>query len=517
MTSTKKVVVIGAGHNGLVCGAYLAKWGFDVLIVERAGHVGGACITQELLPGYRFSTFAYGAHGPVPKVCRDLEIPAEAFQVAAPDPTLVQVYPDGDRVILWSDPSRTEAELARFGQQEVRGFRAYRTFCARALEICGSFFLSDPPDPIELRQKWSDSEHAPVLEVLLAGSLWDVISECFESEKVRMAFARADDAGPSTYPGSALAEFTESASSGIGVRNQSGILEGGMGQVTRVLAERVAAYGGRIRLTSPVRRIRVRGNRAEGVELESGEVIPADLVVSNADPKRTFLKLVNPEDLPGEFRQAVANLKTRANYMKFHAALNDWPRFHALRADELGDPRFASAARILPSLAYMEESWLEAQRGRLPLNPILSLQLPTAYWPTQAPSGKHTFGAWVRWAPARLTDGSPWEQHREEVGQRIIQIIDGYAPGFARSVEWSRLYTPADIENETGITDASIRHLDMTLDQMLHRRPLPAWSRFQTPVPGLWLCGSGTHPCGSVTGAPGHNCAAAIRREAEGA
>jgi phytoene dehydrogenase-like protein len=503
-------VIIGAGHNGLVCASYLAKAGQNVLVVERSGYLGGACITQELVPGFRFSTFAYGAHGPGPKICGDLEIPAEAFHIKRLDPGLVQLFPDGDRIVLWSDPTRMEAELERFGGREVEGYRQYRRWCARADAICADFFLRRPPDPAELRQKWTDPTDAWVLSVLLQGSLWDLISPCFTHEKVRMAFARADDAGPANHPGSALAEFVENASTGLGVRNQAGLLEQGMGEITAVLAGRLQAYGGTIRRSAPVRRILVRADRAVGVELESGETIPARRVVSNADPKRTFLKLLSPGSVAPSFRRAVAAITTRASYSKFLAALSRPPAYRALRSEERADVRMAAAVRIGPSLLAVEECWADAQQGKWPLNPVMSCHLPTAYWPSQAPAGKHCFSAWLRWTPAKLADGSTWEDNRERFTTRILQIFEDYAPGFGASVEWSRLLTPADIERETGITDASIRHVDMTLDQMLNRRPLPAWASYQTPVPGLWLCGSGTHPGGSVTGGPGHNCAAAI-------
>jgi phytoene dehydrogenase-like protein len=483
-----------------------------VLVVERSSQAGGACITQELLPGFRFSTFAYSAHGPGPKICSDLQIPEDAFPMVTPDPALVQLFPDRSRLVLWHDADLTKSELARFSLHDANSYEAYQDFCRRAVKICGDFLFEDPPDPLDIRRRWTRQEDSEVLDILFKGSLWDAICSHFEHEKVRMAFARADDAGPTNYPGSALAEFVESASSGLGIRNQSGLLRGGMGRITEILAQRVAAYGGTIRLNAPVRRVLVERGRASGVELESGEQMGAAAVVSNADPKRTYLTLVGPEHCDPGFRAAITNLKTNASYMKFLAVLSEPPRFSALSNNERDDPRFAAAARILPSLSYLEESWQDCLHGRLPQNPVLSLQLPTAYWPSQAPPGKHTFGAWVRWAPSRLADGSSWDARREEMADRLVMILESYAPGFASTVQWRRLYTPTDIERETGITDASIRHLDMTLDQMLNRRPLLGWCRYQTPIEGLWLCGSGTHPCGSVTGVPGHNCAAAFLR-----
>lgn len=215
------------------------------------------------------------------------------------------------------------------------------------------------------------------------------------------------------------------------------------------------------------------------------------------------------EELEPEFIRQVRSIRTRASYMKYHAILSGVPAFRAMPAEWKGNARAAAAVRISPSLEYFQRAWCDSQAGVPSRQPVMSLQLPTAYMPEMAQPGKHIFGAWVRYGPARLREGT-WEDARESVMRNIVRIIGEYAPGFNDLIEWQTLYTPADIERETGITDASIRHVDMTLDQLLHRRPMPAWSSYQSPLPGLWLCGSGTHPCGSVTGAPGHNAAASL-------
>jgi len=245
------------------------------------------------------------------------------------------------------------------------------------------------------------------------------------------------------------------------------------------------------------------------VRLESGRTLRSDLVVSNADPKRTFLRLVGVDDLDADFRRCVANIKTRAGYMKYHAIVSDVPSYTAMPEELAGDVRVASAARIAPSLDYYRQAWADAQSGLPSARPVLSTHIPTGYTPDLAPPGKHIFGAWIRYGPARPRDGD-WERLREPTMRNVASVLDHYAPGFSELVEWQKLYTPADIERETGMTDASIRHVDMTLEQMLHRRPLPAWSSYKSPLEGLWLCGSGMHPCRSVAGGPGHNSAKAI-------
>jgi len=504
MSQDADVILIGAGHNGLVCGAYLAKAGLDVLIVERSHRIGGGCVTEELTPGCHFSTFAYNANGPGPKICHDLEISAHAFEVVEPEPRLLSPFPDGDYLLWWGDPQKTAHEIARFGAHEADGFIGYQQFMQRAKEIAQEVFLQHrPPRPEELTQRYQGTPHAPVLEALLTRSHWDVLNDYFTHEKVKCALARADDCGYPTAVGSLLAEVLESANDGAGIERKSGVVRGGMGKVSAALADAARRYGATIRTESPVESILVEQERACGVRLQEGNELRARIVVSNADPKRTFLRLLQPDQIPPAFRRDVERIKTRAGYMKYHAVLKGIPKFTCLPTVEV------SAARIAPSLAYYEQAWLDAQSGIPARNPILSLQFPTLLIPEMVTPGKQIMGAWVRFAPIQPRDGG-WEAWRPKVLESILTTVEKYAPGFRDLIEWQRLYTTADIESETAMTDASIRHVDMTLDQVLHRRPLPAWSAYKTPLDGLWLCGSGTHPCGSVTGAPGHNAARAI-------
>lgn len=512
MADAADIVIIGAGHNGLVCAGYLAKAGLDVIVVERSHRIGGACITEELVPGCRFSTFAYGAHGPGPKLCRDLEVPADAFIVEGIDPTMFFPFPDGDCIVLWADAEKTAAGLERFGPGEADGYLSYLKFMDQAVGLAEEWFLSPAMAHDQLYARYRGTPQAPVLEAMLTRSHWDVLCDYLDSDRLRCALARADDVGYPTAVGSLLAEAVESASRGAGVDGKSGIVRGGMGKITEALADAARRFGAEIRTNCPAQQIAVEQGRAVGVRLTSGELLRARLVVSNADPKRTFLKLVDPSDLDPGFRRQVERIKTRAGYMKYHAVLSGVPRFRAMPPELAGDARAAASVRISPSLEYFERAWFDAQSGIPAREPVMSLQLPTAYDPQMAPPGKHIFGAWVRFAPARPRQGT-WDELREPTMRNIVRVIDAYAPGFSELIEWQKLYTPADIERETGITDASIRHVDMTLDQMLHRRPLPAWSAYRTPLNGLYLCGSGTHPCGSVTGGPGHNAAHAILRD----
>ncbi|MBH05478.1 MAG: hypothetical protein CMJ20_04070 [Phycisphaeraceae bacterium] len=490
MAKAADVIVIGAGHNGLVCASYLAKSGLDVLVVERSHRIGGACITEELVPGYQFSTFAYSAHGRAPRICRDLEIPPDAWLIEEADPRMFTPFPDGDHLFLWQDVNRTVTGLERLSQRDAQVYPDYLQYMDKAVQMTKDWYFEPPQNHQALYERYRGTEYVDVLEAMLTRSHWDVLGDFFESEKIKTVLARADDVGSPAAVGSFLAEAVEAANCASGVEGKSGLPRGGMGVITVALAEALVRWGGQIQTKTAVQKILLENGRAVGVQVDSGQVLRADLIVSNADPKRTFLTLLASEDVPGSFRRQVSNLKTRAGYMKYHAILSDFSRFSAMPSEHADDPRCAASVRIAPSLEYFESAWHDAQQGRPSKQPVMSLQLPTAYGSQECQLGKHIFGAWVRYGPARLKSGT-WDHIRGKVMQNIVGQIEQYAPGFTDAIEWQRLYTVADVERETGITDASIRHVDMTLDQMLHRRPLPAWSAYKSPIASLWMCGSG--------------------------
>ena len=298
------VILIGAGHNGLVCAAYLAKAGLDVLVVERSHRIGGACVTEELVPGCHFSTFAYNAHGPGPTICRDLEIPTHAFEIVEPEPKLMSPFPDGDHIIWWGDAQKSAAGIARYGPSEVDGFFAYQELMQRGKEIAQDLFLSSrPPTHAELYERYRGTPHQLVLEAMLTRSHWDVLGDYFSSEKVKCALARADDCGYPTAVGSLLAEVLDLANDGAGIEGRSGIVRGGMGEISAALADAARRFGATIRTELPVETVLVENSRACGVRLQGGEELRAPLIVSSADPKRTFLRLVDASHIPNAFRR----------------------------------------------------------------------------------------------------------------------------------------------------------------------------------------------------------------------
>ncbi|HEX2501760.1 MAG TPA: NAD(P)/FAD-dependent oxidoreductase [Methylomirabilota bacterium] len=500
-------VIVGGGHNGLVAATYLARGGLKVLVLERRHMVGGACVTEELFPGYRLSSCSYICHLLQEQVIRDLDLPRHGFEVFPLEPARFHPFPDGRHLVVWEDVQRTAGEIERYSKRDAAAYPRWVALWERAAALLHPYFLAPAPTYAELAARVHGTPDEEVFETLLTRPMWDLVHEYFESDVMRAHTLNAQDLGDPRAPGSALvyAYIRVNLRSAPGT---VGIVKGGMGSITRAMAAAAVEAGVTIRTDVEVARVDVRNGRAVGVVLADGGNVGADAVVSNADPKRTFLKLVPPDAISGEFRDQVASLSTRAAYFKFHAALRELPDFSAYLGAGF-DPRYLAQVKICPSTEAFLAAWQDAQAGRLPRAPLMEVQIPTVYDTTLAPPGHHVVSVWALWAPVRPAEGS-WDTRRREMGERIIDLLTGYAPNFRRAlVDWM-LLTPPDIEARIGLTDGNIRHLDLVPAQLLGRRPLPGWAHYRTPVLGLYLCGAGTHPGGEVTGAPGHNAARAI-------
>jgi phytoene dehydrogenase-like protein len=500
-------VVVGGGHNGLVAATYLARGGLKVAVLERRPMVGGACVTEELFPGYRLSSCSYICHLLQETVIRDLDLPRHGFEVFPLEPARFHPFPDGRHLVVWDDTARTAAEIERYSKRDAAAYPRWMALWERAAALLHPHFLAPAPTYAELAARVHGTPDEEVLETLLTRPMWDLAHEHFESDLMRAHTLNAQDLGDPRAPGSALvyAYIKVNLRSAPGT---VGIVKGGMGGITQAMARAATEAGVTIRTGADVARVEVRNGRATGVVLADGERITADAVVSNADPKRTFLRLVPPGALAGEFREQVAGLSTRAAYLKFHAALRELPDFSAYLGSGF-DPRYLAQVKICPSTDGFLAAWQDAQAGRLPRAPLMEVQIPTVYDRTLAPAGHHVLSVWALWAPVRLAEGS-WEARRQEMGERMIDILTAYAPNLRGAlVDWM-LFTPPDIEARVGLTDGNIRHLDLVPAQLFARRPLPGWAHYRTPLRGLYLCGAGTHPGGEVTGAPGHNAARAI-------
>jgi len=503
-------VVVGGGHNGLVAATYLARGGLRVLVLERRPFVGGACVTEELFPGYRLSSCSYICHLLQETVVRDLDLPRHGFEVFPLEPARFHPFPDGRFLRVWDDHARTAAEIERYSKRDALAYGRWMALWERAAALLHPYFLAPAPTYAEMAARVRGTPDEELLETLLTRPMWDLVHEYFESDLMRAHTLNAQDVGDPRAAGSALGY----AYIKVNLRSAPetvGIVRGGMGGITQAMARAAREAGVTIREGAEVARIETRGGRATGVVLADGTAIPAGLVVSNADPKRTFLRLVPPDALPGEFRDRIAGLSTRAAYLKFHAALRELPDFSGFLGPGF-DPRTLAQVKICPSTDAFLAAWQDAQAGRPPRAPLMEVQIPSVYDRTMAPPGHHVVSIWALWAPVRLVDGS-WETRRQETGERMIDALTEYAPNFRRAlVDWM-LLTPPDIEARVGLTDGNIRHLDLIPAQLFGRRPLPGWAGYRTPLAGLYLCGAGTHPGGEVTGAPGHNAARAILQD----
>jgi phytoene dehydrogenase-like protein len=506
MTRDYDVIVIGGGHNGLVCAGYLARAGWKVLVLERRPFVGGAAVTEELFPGYRLSSCSYLCHLLQPKVIDDLELRRYGFEVYQLEPARFQPYPDGRGLLVWDDVEATQESIARFSPHDAQAWPSWIDFWNRAAGLIHPYFLTPPPTLADLFDCVRNTEDEPFLEKLLTISMKDLLIEYFEDPAIRAAFVQAQDVGDPAAAGSAWC-YAFTRCDVFSRPEDVGIVKGGMGTVSESLAESARAHGTTIQTDASVKRILVESGAAVGVELDDGQRITAGTVVSNCDPKRTYT-LVDSHAMPTDFRGRVARLRTDCSYLKFHAALSRLPDFSRYFADGF-DPRYVAYMKICPSVEYFEASWNDARNGRPARAPVMEVQIPTVLDPTMAPLGHHVLSAWGMYAPVRPASGS-WDDLRQEVGEGLIDVLCQYMPDLRDClVDWS-LFTPADLQQRVALTDGNIRHLDMVPDQHLASRPLLGWADYSTPLDNLYLCGAGTHPGGEVTGAPGHNAAQRI-------
>ncbi|MBI2371435.1 MAG: NAD(P)/FAD-dependent oxidoreductase [Deltaproteobacteria bacterium] len=518
-------IVIGAGHNGLVTAGYLARGGLRVLVLERRPVVGGACVTEEVFPGYRVSTAAYLCSLLQPRVIQDLELERFGYQILPKDPASFTPLPDGRSLFLWQDRARTVEAIAQFSAADARTYPAYEARLARLARFIEPLFLMAPPD---LPPRRADDLLAlgrltwrllrlpggdlVGLVKLLTQSVRDYLEAWFDSEALKVTLATdgviGSNAGPRT-PGTAYVLFHHCMGGVGGVPGLWGFVRGGMGGITQALARSAQAHGAEVRTGAEVGRVLIREGRACGVVLASGEELRASVVVSNADPKRTLLGLVGRPHLPPEIARQVEAIKMEGSSLKINLAVGELPDFRACPGTRPG-PHHRATIHLCPSLAYLERAWDDARQGRPSEEPMVELTIPTLYDPKLAPPGRHLLSLFVQYAPYRLAGGGSWRTLGEAYADRVLDCLAEYAPNIKGAVLHRQVLTPLDLEEEFGMTGGHIFHGEMSLDQLFSLRPLAGWARYRTPVPGLYLCGSGTHPGGGVTGAPGHNAARAI-------
>jgi phytoene dehydrogenase-like protein len=518
-------IIIGGGHNGLVAAAYLARAGRKVLVLERRELVGGCAVTEEIWPGYRVSTAAYLTSLLQERIVRDLELERFGYRVDAKDPAFFSAFPDGSHFFMWQDRAKTLAEIGKFSQHDAAVYPAYEDQIERISRLVEQLLLTAPPpfppagigslvEYLKLAGKLRGLAPKDMIALvkIFTASAAEFLDEWFLSPEVKVTLATdgviGANGGPRS-PGTAYILLHHCMGGVAGHRGLWGFVRGGMGAVSESIAASARMKGAEIRTGAPVARVLVRNNRAYGVALESGEEIEGSMVASGVDPKVTFLRLVEERQLDPDFVAAIRKFRIEGTSCKINLALNGLPEFTAYPG--ASGPHHRATMHICPDIEYVEHAWDDAKYGRPSERPLLELTVPTMYDPSLAPPGKHIMGIFLQYAPYTLSAGT-WDELREPFGDRVISLIEEYAPNIRQIVEHRQVLTPLDLERRFGITGGNIFHGEMSLDQMFVMRPVGGWARYRTPVPGLYLCGSGAHPGGGVMGAPGYNCARMMLR-----
>ncbi|MFA0753066.1 MAG: hypothetical protein IMHGJWDQ_000834 [Candidatus Fervidibacter sp.] len=519
-------VVIGAGHNGLVAAAYLARAGWRVCVLERRPLIGGCCVTETLWDGYKVSTAAYVCGLLHPLIVRDLDLPRYGLEILNRDPSSFTPLPDGGYLLLGRDAQFNAEQIAKFSRRDVDAFFRYEAALGRLATFVEPLLVSIPPrfpsaHPSDLPAylkllsrffRLPNSERLLLMR-LLTTSAWDVLDEWFESEPLKITLATDGVIGtalPPTAPTTALVLFHHVMGSITGKRGVWGYVRGGMGALSEALAQVARRHGAVIRTDAEVQQILVQNERAVGVVLADGTEIPARAVLSNADPKRTFLQMLPHKALCPDFLRRIEGLKMTAASFKVNLVVDGLPNFRCLPSDRPA-PHYRGTIHFCPSLSYLERAFADYARGEPSEMPMVEMTIPTVLDETLSPDGKHIVSLFVQYAPYEPIGG--WEFWKEEFVKRIFAVIDEFAPNFSsRVVHWQAL-SPKDLEEEFALTGGNIFHGDLTPDQMFAFRPVAGWCQYRTPVAGLYLCGAGAHPGGGVIGAAGYNAAQVVLKD----
>jgi len=530
MTSGEYVydaVVIGAGHNGLTAAAYLAQTGLKTLVLERRDVVGGCCVTEEIAPGCRASTTSYIASMLRPEIISDLRLREYGLRMIPCDPAIQVAFPDGRVVPWWAEREREVQEFRKYSVKDADTFVRVDDKLKKLARYLQPFFLEPPPElDTQSFAGWSDlfrvgrrfkgirGREIAELISFLTGSLGEFLDRNYESETIKTMYLANNvygkHGGP-YQPGTAIGLLFHLLSGGDHeLQGFYGHVMGGMVSISNALAAAGRELGVEIRTSSPVSQIDVRSGELRGVVLEDGTEIRARMVLSNADPKRTFLKLVPKDELPDDFVHAIRGIKMAGPCAKVNLALSEEPRF-------TGTPSTHSAFErtfytIVPSLEFAERCYDVAKFGEIPEELWVDCVIASNADDSLAPPGTHIMTCFAQYVPYHLREGN-WDEKRELLGDRVMRTIAEYAPNVPGSVIARQVLTPLDLERTYGLTEGNIFHGDLTLEQMFFMRPIAGWAQYRTPIHGLYLCGAGAHPGGGVTGAPGHNAAKQVLRD----
>ncbi len=523
----RDVVIIGGGHNGLVCAAYLASAGLKVTVLERRGVVGGAAVTEEFHPGFRNSVAAYTVSLLNPKVIRDLDLPCHGLRVV--ERPLSNFLPLDDTRYLKIGGGKTEQEVAKFSARDAARLAEYSQRLDLIADVLRDLVLETPPNvtagswlealPELLRGARLGKRIARLdmtmrreLLDLFVKSAGDYLDAWFESAPIKAAYGFDGIVGNYASPyagGSAYVLLHHLFGEVNGKKGAWGHAIGGMGAITQAMAKAAAGRGVEIRVSSPVREVIVEAGRAVGVVMEDGVAIRARSVVSNLNPKLLYGKLIDPSVLERNFRERMNNWRCGSGTFRMNVALSELPDFKALPGRALAE-HHTSGIIMAPSLAYMEQAYLDAKSGGWSKQPIVELLIPSTLDDSLAPTGQHVASLFCQHVAPALPGGASWDDHRDEVADVMIGLVNSHAPNFKASVLGRQIMSPLDLERTFGLIGGDIFHGALSLDQLFSARPMLGHGDYRGPLKGLYMCGSGTHPGGGVTGAPGHNAAREI-------
>jgi phytoene dehydrogenase-like protein len=516
-------IVIGAGHNGLTCAAYLGMAGLRVRVLERRGVVGGAAVTEEFHPGFRNSTAAYAVSLLQPKVIRDLKLHQHGLRIV--ERRAQNFLPLSDGRSLLTGEGRTEREIAKFSAKDAARYGAYQAEIGRVADVLRSLVLSAPPNPTPRnfvrsigalgkfagigRRLWQAGGHKMAFD-LFRKSAGAMLDGWFESDPIKalLGFDAVVGNLASPYtPGSAYVLLHHVFGEVNGQKGVWGHAIGGMGAITQAMAAAAGEHGVRIDLRAAVREVIVERGRASGVVLEDGTPVRARAVIANVNPQFLFQRLVPREAVPAAMAARMTAWKAASGTFRMNVALSKLPEFSALPG--LGDHHTAGII-LAPSLSYMDQAYRDCVRHGWSRQPIVEMLIPSTLDDSLAPPGAHVASLFCQHVAPQFADGSSWDRHRETVADLMIDTVEAYAPGFKASVIARQSLSPFDLERMFGLPNGDIFHGALTLGQLFSARPMLGYADYRMPVPGLYLCGSGGHPGGGVTGAPGHNAAQAV-------
>jgi phytoene dehydrogenase-like protein len=524
MPAKYDVIVIGGGHNGLTTAAYLARAGRKVLVLERRHVLGGAAVTEEIFPGFKYSVCSYVVSLLRPEIIRELDLPRHGLEILPLDGTFTPM-PGGDYLWRVNDHGRTRREIARHSPTDAEAYDEYGKAMVEMGRFVKPILGMTPPDPTRLepgglRDLWSllsrfralgpDDKYNQVQ--LMTMSAVDFLDQWFETDVLKATMSASGIIG--TFlgvrsPGTAYVLLHHYMGEIDGAFRSWGLSRGGTGAISNSIAGAAREAGVEIRTEAAVGRILLSGGRATGVALTSGDEIHANAVASSVDPNLTFLKFVGAENLPTEFVEDVRRYKYRGSSGKVNMALAGLPSFTAMPGN---GPHLRGAISISPSVDYMERAYDQAKYGRYSRRPYIDIVIPSLTDPSVAPPGKHVMSCFVQYAPYHLKEGA-WDDHREAFGDTVVNTIAEYAPNLKDLILHRQVLTPLDIEREFGLTEGNIFQGELTLEQLFFLRPAPGWARYRTPIDNLYMCVSATHPGGGTMAAPGRNAALVMLKD----